>query len=142
MTTLTELCRLAQMRHVELKDVRWLWHSSYYDGPLSGLVLFEGSEAWVECFDDIVLTRGEGDEMECMGARRFAIMRLTPEELEHEKAEHALFQKYVGTHTDYHEDGKRDVGAVKPSSEHDQFYKRERKERDYSDHDVIAWFEW
>ena len=33
----------------QAKGVKFLWHSGYYDGPLSGMALWEGKHYWFEC---------------------------------------------------------------------------------------------
>lgn len=142
--TMNDLLALRDVKAVDAKEIRWLWHCGYWDGPLSGIVLFQGAEAWVDCFDEIFATASVNenpDDDVGTRVRRFAIVRPTPEELAQEKEEHALFEKYVGLHTSYDADGKRPVGAVRPSHMHDEFYKREHKPRDYTGHEVVAYFE-
>lgn len=73
-------------------DVRYLWHSDYYDGPLSGACLWRGNRYWFVCVDMA------DDERQ---TRTFHLIDLTPAEWQHEDAKHALFRECVGHHTDY-----------------------------------------
>jgi hypothetical protein len=69
---------------------RMLWHSNYWDGPLSGMAEYRGEMVWFEC------TRGV-DAKE----RTFALYRPPLAERRELCRRHALFRKMVGKHCDY-----------------------------------------
>lgn len=119
--------------------VQMLWHSGYWDGPLSGYVEVDGEKAhWVKCVADYINERpGEADAScsedcpEYPGAgkccmkewdRVFLVYKLTPEQDTIERANHALFRKHVGTHTDYDDE----PGTLMPRAEMDKFYKTDK----------------
>ncbi|HVV99369.1 MAG TPA: hypothetical protein VHB77_03450, partial [Planctomycetaceae bacterium] len=35
---------------IEMSDVRWLWHSEYWDGAISGMLLYQDAQCWFERF--------------------------------------------------------------------------------------------
>jgi hypothetical protein len=75
--------------------------------------------------------------------RRFAILRLTPDQLAEEEHWHALFREKVGTHTDYDANGVRHVGQLRPQKEWWDFYAvcAARKPMNLDDSEVLGWFE-
>jgi len=109
-------------QHSNVWDVKPLFHLDYYDGPLSGLF---------ECFGRVFYCKAIYAE----DRKYWVAWELTPEQAEIELANHALFQEHVGTHTDYSidEEGEvtHQVGATRPRSEWEKFYKAERKRLDY-----------
>jgi hypothetical protein len=115
-------------------EVQLLWPSDYWDGPLSGLLVFRGERCW---FQNVA----ENEDFTDPAAwyRRFVVLRLTSEQLEDELYWHDLFRKHVGTHTDY----GAERGEVLPREQHRHFYDayRLRKPPDYSDCEVLGWFE-
>lgn len=135
MVTLKDLRILTSIPQVPADKVRWLWHCGYWDGPLSGVVIYNGEKMWVDTFDHVFVP--PESEM-----RRMAIVRLTPEEWELEEKDHERFEKYVGRHTSYGEDGKRNVGALHPRENWDEYYSQAVVKPNYQDHEVVGWFEW
>jgi|SRR5579859_979807 len=123
-----------ELPKVETKEVRLLWHSSYWDGPVDGLLIYKGRKYWFEMLDD-----GEvpGD------VRRFLIIELSPAELDEEERWHELFRAKVGMHCDYDEAGKARLGELRPKEMWSEFYAAydRRKPRQWSGNRVIAWFE-
>jgi len=132
---------------IEASDVpkvdrpRYLWHSGYYDGPLSGMCLHNEEKCWFQCVDEVYYRDEEG---EGMAGRVFVIIRLTAEDIAEEEYWHELFREHVGTHTDYGENQKRDLTGtkVKAQKNHHLFYDKakERKDRSYKDRPVVAWY--
>lgn len=101
-------------------EVRLIWHSDFYDGPLSGLAEWQGQRYWFK-------REYDSDEL-----RLYA---LTPDELAHEEAVHEAFRTHVGTHCDY-DGGQRAVGeGIQPRAEWMKFYDdpRWRRERRYDE---------
>lgn len=116
---------------INARDVRILWHVDYWDGPLSGIASYAGKMHWFHVVDP------EAEP-------RQAILRsLTDAELAAEEKRHRLFVQNVGSHTDYDSAGKRDVGALHPSSKWDGFYESAAaaaEGRPYAKNPVIGWF--
>src|SRR5262249_2887200 len=71
-----------QLPKIDRERVRLLWHDDYYDGPLSGMFLYEGVECW---FQDC---EWGGPDQEFY--RRFLILRLSPEQHAEEQCWHDL----------------------------------------------------
>jgi hypothetical protein len=147
----------------ESPDYRALYHLNYWDGPLSGVCLWNGKkqyfnamhedmnsymEEWPEweryCKEnDIdIYEDDDGDEKYYYTHRVFLVYETPGEIMDIIQENHDLFRKHVGTHTDYNEDGHRgqgarislradhpeDIGNLRPYSEHDKFYKSEKKQ--------------
>jgi hypothetical protein len=110
-------------QHASIEDIKPLFHLDYYDGPLSGIF---------KCFDRVFYAKVVYAE----DRKYWVAWELTPEQAEIELANHALFQKHVGTHTDYSIDDEgevsRQIGATRPQAEWDKFYKAEKKRIDYA----------
>ena len=149
-----------------------LWHAKYWDGPLSGYVLLDGEDGyWVDCIDDRWEERPDDADESCKGEgafpgcdeypgggrccmtiydRVYLVYKLTSEQDKVEKTIHALFRKWVGTHTAYNEEGSRRAGqrdwnaeneangdadgiplgpGVKPRKYWNSFYKAKKPER-------------
>lgn len=83
-----------------------LWTHGYYDGPLSGAVMYEGRVCWFETKDDPGLPK-----------RRYFLYDLEDWELAQIVTRHFQFEMYVGTHNCMHS-----PGPVKPRETHMQFY--------------------
>lgn len=80
----------------EQPDLRMLWHSEYWDGPLSGMAEYNGEMVWFECCNDSF-----------DGLRLFKLYRLSPEQIRSETKRHELFRKHVGWHADHGENYKQ-----------------------------------
>lgn len=106
----------SSIERVPKSSVRMLWHHDYWDGPISGACLFNNDRLWYTCYDE-----GYGEDW----YRKFVLLRLSDEKWKEIDFSHGMFQDYVGTHTDYDENGKRTIGAdLKPRIEpnHNKFY--------------------
>lgn len=87
-----------------------LWISGYYDGPLSGMVLYEGRMCWFETSDDPGLPK-----------RRYFLYDLEDWEIAKITTRHFEFELYVGTHHCNHA-----PGPVKaPRELHRKFYDKQ-----------------
>ena len=105
--------------------VRLLWHSDYWDGPLSGLLEYEGKKYWYAKCDE-----NDADES---WYRRFLTIELSEEQIAEEEHWHKLFQQHVrpGPH------------KLRPKEEWRLFYEpyKARTPRDLEGNQVIGWFE-
>lgn len=109
-------------------QTRLLWHHDYWDGPMTGVMLWEGEKCWFEMVEEkhfeVPLTEEEinewadylkisVDEVEDVDKvdwdriRWFDVYRIPKEIMESIEYNHELFRKYVGAHTDYDEEGNR-----------------------------------
>ena len=124
-----------RVRQVARNEVQLLWHSDYWDGPRSGMLLYQQEQCWFQ----LLAENEESQEW----YRRFAILRLSFDQLVEENRWHELFRRCVGTHTDYNHDEERIIGAVRPQECHAEFYDAygKRLPRDYSLCEVLGWFE-
>jgi hypothetical protein len=118
------------------QDVKLLWHCGFWDGPLSGMLLYRGEMCWFA-----MIVENEDDDESWY--RRFAVIGLTSDQVADEQYWHDLFRTYVGTHTDYGVDEQRMPGAVLSQSNWNAFYDRynERAKPDYSTRPILGWFE-
>jgi len=144
---------LQNLREESSGQTRMLWHSNYWDGPLSGVILWNGEKAWFDMQEEKYNERlipdkewkeyvdyikekyneeaDEDDRMEHDRYRYFKVYRLPEEIMNAIVHNHELFRTYVGTHTDYDENGNRgkgaivgtsDMGDLKPYKDHKKFY--------------------
>lgn len=122
----------------KLESWRMLYHSGYWDGPLSGMILFEMERHWFELCDDM-LDHSEEPEFapwfsddcpegfEVPWTRRYLVYRLTPEQLSSVDSMHADFNALVGFHCDYiKHDGGRERYVCRDQSHVDRFYEKRR----------------
>jgi hypothetical protein len=121
---------------IKRKDIKYLWHCGYWDGPLSGMCLHDGEKCWF----DMVKEYNNG-------SRTFKVVRLTPEQLKEEEYWHDLFEEKVSTASSYDENERRHLSAdhshLRPYELHHEFYdeqKKNRKDRDFSKNEVIGYF--
>jgi hypothetical protein len=122
---------------IDRAEVRLLWHADFWDGPKSGMLVYRGERHWFE----VVAEREDDAEG---WYRRFAVIRLAPDQLAEELRWHELFREKVGVHTDYDERGRRPVGSLQPRERWPEFYDavRQRTPADFSGNEVVGWFEW
>jgi hypothetical protein len=118
-----------------MEEIRLLWHSDYWDGPLSGLLLLDGRKYWFQIADE--------DFEPNFYPRTFVIVELTAKQLAAEEKWHQLFQEKVGTHTDYDEAGRRNFGGVLPRKTWPEFYNafKQWKKPNYLKNQIVGWFE-
>lgn len=118
-------------------EVRLLYASGYWDGPLEGLAEVAGERLWY-CF-------AEESEGEQAWYRRFWLIRLSPQQLEEEDERQGSFRAHVGTHFDYDANRARHVEGLKPRDGWHEHYDRYPPEQAQpSDPDtclVVGWFE-
>jgi len=131
------------------EDVKWLWHSDYYDGPLSLMVKINDKKYWAEFIDEIEWTEQYGPEpndVDLHRARFFVVLDPGQERIEYEEYWHELFRTCVGTHTDYDESGTRNTGKVIPQGDSWKFfygrYKADYEEMNLKECSIIGWFVW
>lgn len=82
-----------------------LWHQNYYDGVLSGMMLYEDKPCWfVECEEEepqLVIDEDGDEDYEWTWWRKYSVIELTEEQTTHLFALHGLWQFMVGLHADY-----------------------------------------
>ena len=111
--------------------IQILWHSDYWDGPITGYVTLDGETGyWINRIEDFYNVRldieNPGDDDSCQNCDckdpcytydyLYAVYKLTPEQERIELANHALFRKHVGTHTEYGTEQKVDHNDPNDSS--------------------------
>jgi len=71
-------------------DLQMLWHNGYYDGPLSGMAMYNDEHVWFDCINETDY-----------GDRIFALYRLDEKTKDEMYRRHRLFQELVGYHCDH-----------------------------------------
>lgn len=101
-------------RFPKLPEMRMLYHLGYWDGPLSGICLIDGQKYWFECIEEWRDNNKWPDEndpayedFEPPWYRRYLIWKLTDDNLAEIEARHQKWQRMVGMHCDYDENGAR-----------------------------------
>ncbi|TQF12896.1 hypothetical protein FJV41_26625 [Myxococcus llanfairpwllgwyngyllgogerychwyrndrobwllllantysiliogogogochensis] len=85
---------LTKLPRLRSEEVKLLWVSNFWDGPLEGMAEYRGERCfYVVAEQELIAAR---DEM-----RRWVLYRLTPEQLGEEERWHALFVRHVGAHFDF-----------------------------------------
>ena len=107
-----------------------LWHSDYYDGPISGMAEYKGKKVWFKWDKDVFEPLTD--------MRIFNLYELSDAEIEDEEQWHQYFREMVGHHCDYVE-GKKGRVKYTPKS-FDKFYAEgeKRKPRDYANNKLVV----
>ena len=116
----------------DMDDAYMLWHSDYYDGPLSGLAVYKGKKVWFQCI--------EWEDENLFNMRIFNLHELSKEELEEEERWHQFFCDNVGYHCNYDDGARADRGNEYTEESMKHFYDeaKKRPKRDYTNNKVIA----
>lgn len=135
----------------QLSSIKMLWHSGYWDGPLSGMCSVAGEKYWFECieqWDDKNSYPEDDDDFYPPWYRRYLIWKLDPEQQVTIESRHLKFQTMVGTHTDYNESGQRSHFRLSDKITQEtvnQYYEEAKLEKRFdliiSDESIIGWFE-
>ena len=98
---------------------------------------FDGECCWFQ-----VIAENEDEDLRGW-YRRFAVVRLTPEQLAEQYRWHDLFRENVGWHTDYVKDLPGRYEGLRPREQWDVFYGpyKLRIPLDLSRNEVVVWFE-
>jgi len=158
--------QLKELREENGGQTRLLWHENYWDGPLTGVMLWEGEKCWFETYEDDFVERplteeeikdwadflkipveevDEEDKIDYEPYRRYNVYRIPKETMEAIEYNHNLFRKYVGTHTDYDENGLRHHNLADYNEHHKYYNNRElhkKWEKDLDKWELIDKFEW
>ena len=134
MVTVAQADAGAVIPRIPKNRVHLLWHSDYWDGPISGIAEYRKQEYWFRATNDH------------SRKRRYWLVRLAPTELIEELARHDDFREMVGWHCDYQENGRSRLDAHPTRDTADEFYKKypsnPRGSWDKYLHDeVIGWFQ-
>jgi len=139
--------------------MKMLWHHGYWDGPLTGLCLLNDSREtepnnqkyWFECVElwmDNNSYPEDDDDFVAPWWRRFLVIKPTDDQLLDIEARHAKFQRMVGTHCDYNDEGVRgyfSYGETTTKEYVAQYYKEApydtRVVCDLNDDQIIGWIE-
>lgn len=79
---------------MKIEDIKILFATNWWDGPLSGLCLYNDEKHWFQATE-------EWYEEDKPYWRRYAVMKLTPEQLQLEERSHELFKEKVGESMPY-----------------------------------------
>ncbi len=119
---------------LDKNEIRMLWHVGFWDVPTSGVLEYRGRRYWFQTTED--LQQSESADL------KYLVVQLSERQLAEEEHWHNLFRQKVGTHTDYDEQGHREIGALRPGSSHHEFYNayKQRARPDLSSNEVIGWY--
>ena len=142
---------LKELREESKGNTRMLWHHDYWDGPISGVILWEGEMCWFsQKGDDIYIKKeiSEEEKLELIEMskndnitlddsdfydyehwREYEVYKVPKEIMDSIIFNHNLFREYVGDHTDYNEDGVRPIGKLRPRELHHKFYERKEEKK-------------
>ncbi len=157
---------LKELREESNGNTRMMWHHNYWDGPISGVIQWNGEYCWFDQIEEVNIETpmSEKDKQDYIGYcdangykwhehdlvdyesyRIYNVYRMPRSVMKAIIFNHSLFKYYVGTHTDYDENGKRHHN-LKSSFMHDVFYsgKAEKKEvnLDLKNREVVGVFKY
>lgn len=126
-----------------------LWETNHWDGPLSGVALYQGRKVWFEHIewggyqfsDETMFSEDLDRSSRYYVPRTFGLYELTPRELALQEEIHRRFQQCVGYHWDH--DSKVAKSALKGNEEkRKQFYEwmKTVPPRQYTDRPEMAHF--
>lgn len=126
-------------------EMAMLWHSSYYDGPLSGVCLYQGRKHWFKMVQEGSL--GKDPKGTPMKGRVFAVVAMTDEQImEITRRREVWCDLMGGPLIDYvYENGRRKRAPFKSSGRSSQWDKYMEVSRDwppfrFDENRVMAWW--
>lgn len=137
----------SQLAQIDERQLLIMWHCSWYDGPLSGVIAYKDKPHWFDILiqdDDLRSYADENGVTWLAWYRRYLILELSEEQYQEELYWNNLFREKVGTYWDYDEAGSRKKdGSFKPREMHFDFYNaaKNRRPRDFTNNVIIGWFE-
>lgn len=144
------------MKYGYQKSIKLLWHSNYWDGPISGVCEIDGEKFWFNQFpvseDGELFVKhinesfdpNDEDSYDYDVVRFYKIYRLPQMTMNDITFNHELFRKYIGHHTDY-VNNKRELGAHANCQNNWETYKKEIRQFELKpfliDSNCIGWFD-
>jgi hypothetical protein len=118
---------------MKIEEIKIIFATNWWDGPLSGLCLYNGEKHWFQATE-------EWYEEDKPYWRRFAVVKLTPEQIVDEEKWHELFKEKVGESLPY-VDGVlvRNTEPLKPKEKWHEFYDV-YKHNEYCEN-IVGYFE-
>jgi hypothetical protein len=124
----------------------WVYHSGFYDGPLSGMVeLTDGRQLWAAVAEEC------GCPSPCAFYRRYQLYVLSPFAALQEAERHADFRRWVGTHADFYKvagEWRRRIGSTHNQGLWQRYYDKwswrdahRRHEGMLVNAEPVGWFE-
>lgn len=109
-------------------EIEMKWHNNYYDGPISGVALYNSEMVYFDMCDEDDFTQN----------RKYKMYKLYPDEIDYLVSSHEEFRKMVGSHADH------DPAVYNPNLKKDwkQYYKKERKTMELKKDVVLGEFYW
>ena len=118
---------LQYLKNLHSPSTRLLWHLNYWDGPHSGVMLWNNQKCYFKSYEDITLQledpefdETEYDPQELMdptlkylyqSVRFYKVYAVPPQTMSAFTHNHNMFDQYIGTHTNYDENGVK-TGSV------------------------------
>lgn len=128
--------------HDDGESFRMLWATNYYDGPLSGVGIVNGTPHWFSCIGEGSV--GPDPDGTPMAARVFGVVPLTAEEYAELRVNHELFESIVGKRGCTYEDGKRwSADTHIPHTMEDlkaRYYDQPQPKRDFRTKEIVGWW--
>ena len=78
---------LLNLKKIPSKEIKLTTLEDFWDGPLSGLCVWEGNEYYYHCFDQVDETNDTD-----LWPRKYLLIKLTKEQAERQKKEYELFE--------------------------------------------------
>lgn len=145
--------KIYEEKFPKLHNVKKLWHHGYWDGPISGVCEYNGQKCWFEQIDEFhdKYSDYDDDDFSAPWYRRYLVHKLTDEQFHEILVRHQKWQRMVGTHCDYDEEGKRasnfhytDTITKETVA---QYYEESKKDKfpditPVSEEYILGWFQW
>jgi len=127
---------LNKLDKIDRHEVKLLWANEWWDGPISGMLMYRGEKCWFQLFID-----PDDPEVEKF-PRQYLVIELSNDQLKEEEYWQTLFLEMVGSNNVWDEDGIRHTDRLKPLESRNEFFKlaKKRKPTDLSENRVVGFF--
>lgn len=127
------------MIRIKEDDIKILFIVDWWDGPLSGMCLWQDEKYWFSATDEWYEVYDGENKHEYF--RKFEIYEMTPEQIATEEKWHQLFIEKVGDSYKY-VDGNRWVSEeLKPQGQWHEFYDKYKEYERPKYKEAIAYFD-
>lgn len=120
---------------VDFNQAEVLWTSDYWDGAISGMIRCQGELCWFEMTQESTNSKEDG------WFRRFAIIKLSKQQLAKEFEVHKDFQRLVGPYSDVNNLWTPPTLEKGKSQEFYDMHSEYVHSRPFDENTVIAWME-
>jgi hypothetical protein len=135
---LKEVDYLENLNNIDRQEVKLLWSYDWWDGPISGMLIYREEKCWFQLFTD-----SDDPEVEKL-PRRYLVIELSKDQLEEKEHWQNLFLEKVGGNNVIDENGiMRTDRLSRPLEIQKEFFRlaKNRQPADLTENRVVGFFE-